>query len=203
MRTIDNREREVKFFIADLNEISARLIAAGAVLTKERVYEYNLRFDTRDHSLRSRHQVLRLRKDDQVRLTFKDQADLSEGIANRQELEITVNDFESTKKILEALGFVVFLIYEKYRTTYQFGECEVVLDELPFGFFVEIEGLTVDAIHTAVSELGLDWGKRITLSYLELFDNLKVNKKLQIENIVFESFRNTAFVESDFIKKVD
>jgi len=203
MHTIDNHEREVKFFIANLNEISARLIAAGAVLKKERVHEYNLRFDTSDHSLRSQHQVLRLRKDNQLHLTFKDQADLSEGIANRQELEITVNDFESTKKILEALGFLVFLIYEKYRTTYQIKECETVLDELPFGFFLEIEGETVDAIHAAASELGLDWEKRITLSYLELFDNLKANKKLQIENIVFESFRNTAFAESDFIKKID
>lgn len=199
MQTIDDHEREVKFFIADLNEISARLIAARAVLTKERVHEYNLRFDTRDHSLRSRHQVLRLRKDDQVRLTFKDQADLSEGIADRQELEITINDFESTKRILEALGFVVFLIYEKYRTTYQFGECEVVLDELPFGFFVEIEGLTVDAIHTAASKLGLDWEKRITLSYLELFGNLKANKKLQIDHILFKNFPSQNFIEADFL----
>lgn len=202
MHTTDDHEREVKFFIVDLHELSTRLITAGAVLKKERVHETNLRFDTGGYSLRNQHQVLRLRKDDQTHLTFKDQADLSQGIADRRELEITVNNFDMARSILEALGYHVFMIYEKYRTTYQFKNCEIVLDELPFGFFVEIEGLTIDAIHTAANELGLDWGKRITLSYLDLFNNLKTNKKLQIENIVFESFKNTTFVESDFNKRI-
>jgi len=44
----------------------------------------------------------------------------------------------------------------------------------------------------------LDWEKRITLSYLELFNNLKTNKNLHMENIVFESFQNRKFIESDF-----
>lgn len=30
----------------------------------------------------------------------------------------------------------VFMIYEKYRTTYQLNQCEVALDELPFGNFL-------------------------------------------------------------------
>ncbi|MGV8026324.1 MAG: class IV adenylate cyclase [Anaerolineaceae bacterium] len=198
MHTTDNHEREVKFFILDQEEMRGRLSTLGATLLKNRVYEINLRFDTASQTLREKHQVLRLRKDDQNHLTFKDQADLSNGIADRRELEITIDNFDVARSILEALGYHVFMIYEKYRTTYQFKKCEIVLDELPFGFFIEIEGLTIDAIHSTANELGLDWEKRITLSYLDLFNNLKVNKKLQIENIVFESFEKKDFIESDF-----
>jgi adenylate cyclase class 2 len=198
MHTNDDHEREVKFFIADLKEMFSRLSVAGAVKQKERVREYNLRFDTPHQSLRSQHQVLRLRQDDQTHLTFKGQTDLSQGIADRRELEITVSDFNSARKILEGLGFVVFLIYEKFRTTYQLNACEIVLDELPFGYFMEIEGETAQVIQTVAQKLNLDWEKRITLSYLELFNNLKTNKNLHMENIVFESFQNRKFIESDF-----
>jgi len=45
MHTNDDHEREVKFFIADLKEMFSRLSAAGAFKRKERVHEYNLRFD--------------------------------------------------------------------------------------------------------------------------------------------------------------
>ncbi|RJQ44602.1 MAG: CYTH domain-containing protein [Anaerolineaceae bacterium] len=203
MHTNDNHEKEVKFFLTDFNEISTRLFAAGAILQKERVHEYNYRFDTSNQKLRNHHQVLRLRQDKQAHLTFKGSSDFSAGITDRQELEITVSDFESTKKILEALGFMVFMIYEKYRTTYRFRECEIVLDELPFGSFMEIEGFSADSIRSAAEELGLNWEKRITLSYLELFHTLKVKKNLQMNHILFESFEHTSFVESDFFPEAN
>jgi len=203
MHTVDDHEREVKFFIADLKEISSRLLTIGAVVTKERVHEYNLRFDTPDQKLRSKHQVLRLRQDDQTRLTFKDRADVSQGVADRQELEITVADFKSTQKILEALGFTVFMIYEKFRTTYGYKGCEIVVDELPFGFFVEIEGATEDAIKTVASDLKFNWEKRILLSYLDLFNILKINKDMRIVSLTFDNFAGTKFTEADFVGKVE
>ena len=42
--------------------------------------------------------------------------------------------------ILEALGFTAGLIYEKRRETWILGKTEIVIDELPFGLFMEIEG---------------------------------------------------------------
>ncbi len=38
------------------------------------------------------------------------------------------------------MGLVKNLVYEKRRKTYKFRDVEIVLDELPFGFFMEIEG---------------------------------------------------------------
>jgi len=44
------------------------------------------------------------------------------------------------RSILERLGFVPVLIYEKRRETWLTNGVEIVLDELPFGLFMEIEG---------------------------------------------------------------
>ncbi len=199
MHTSDNHEREVKFFLSDLQNCRRLLEHSGALLVKEQVHEINYRFDTNTNSLQNMHQLLRLRRDDQVRLTFKDQADFSSGIADRRELEIVIDDFDTALAMLEALGFSVFMIYEKYRTTYQLNQCEIVLDELPFGDFLEIEGTSIQQIRTTAETIGLNWEKRITLSYLELFNNLKANKSLQIDHILFKNFPYRNFKEADFL----
>ncbi len=46
MQTGDNREKEVKFFISDPLRIRDHVLAHGARLQKERLFEMNLRFDT-------------------------------------------------------------------------------------------------------------------------------------------------------------
>ena len=46
------------------------------------------------------------------------------------------------------------VVYEKRRETWQLGEAEIVLDELPFGWFMEIEA-DVDEIRRLESELAL------------------------------------------------
>ena len=65
----------------------------------------------------------------------------TDGIISRFEAEVNVGDFANTKLILEKLGFMVTASYEKYRSTFFLDNTEIVLDELPFGNFVEIEGL--------------------------------------------------------------
>ena len=101
--------------------------------------------------------------------------------------------------MLKALGFSVFMIYEKYRTTYHLNQCEVVLDELPFGDFLEIEGVSIQQIQATAEAINLNWEKRITLSYLELFNNLKANNNLQIDHILFKNFPKRNFKEADFL----
>ncbi len=198
MHTSDNREREIKFFISDPLQMRDHLLAHGAVLKKERLFEMNLRFDTKDQTLRANRQVLRLRQDDHVRLTYKDQSEFSEGIADRRELEITVSNFKTTRSILQALGFEVFMIYEKYRTTFTLDQCEIVIDEMPFGNFIEIEGPSADTIRDMALCLGLDWRKRITASYLDLFYRLKTTHNLNITALTFSEFEGLYFSENEF-----
>jgi len=203
MQTSDNREKEIKFFISDPLQMHEHLLAHGARLQKERLFEVNLRFDTSQQTLRANRQVLRLRQDDHVRLTYKDQSEFSEGIADRRELEITVSDFDTTRSILEALGFEVFMIYEKYRTTFTLDQCEIVIDEMPFGNFIEIEGPSAAAIRSVALLLALDWGKRITASYLDLFYKLKDQKKLSAPYLCFKYFKDLGFKEDDFTTGID
>lgn len=198
MQTSDNREKEIKFFISDPIQMREHLLAHKALLKKERLFEVNLRFDTKQQSLRANRQVLRLRQDDHVRLTYKDQSEFSEGIADRRELEITVSDFETARSILEALGFEVFMIYEKYRTTFTLDQCEIVIDEMPFGNFIEIEGPSADTICDMALRLGLDWRKRITASYLDLFDRLITAHNLNITALTFSEFEGLYFSENEF-----
>ena len=77
-------ENEVKFLLGDLPGFERRLIQAGANLKHPRIFEINLRFDLPDHQLTAAHRVLRLRKDDRSRLTYKGPADLSQSISSRQ-----------------------------------------------------------------------------------------------------------------------
>lgn len=182
----NDREIEVKFMVSDLAAIARRLEELGARRTVDRLHEQNLRFDTPADDLTRAHRVLRLRQDRQVVLTYKGPAATDEGVSVRQEIEVTVSDLAAARRILEALGYRVSVQYEKYRTTYRWNDLEIVLDEMPFGAFVEIEGADAAAIRQAATLLGLDWSARSTASYMELFERLKTNRSLGLTHLTFD-----------------
>jgi adenylate cyclase class 2 len=190
-------ENEVKFLLGDLPEFERRLIQAGANLKHTRIFEINLRFDLPDHQLTSAHRVLRLRKDDRSRLTYKGPADLSQSISSRQELEIEVSDFDTARLLLESLGYVVTVQYEKWRTTYQLQDVEIVLDELPYGKFCELEAAKASRIKKLAQLLNMDWDSRCLLSYLALFDQLRLQKKLKASQLTFREFEKLKISASD------
>src|SRR5919109_272368 len=67
-----HEEIEVKFLIEDLPAMRQRLVALGATLTTPRTYEENLLFDTPDAQFRRQGRVLRLRRDQRYRITYKE-----------------------------------------------------------------------------------------------------------------------------------
>lgn len=183
-----DQEIEVKFFITNLPGLEARILAAGGVKVQERVRETNLRFDLPDHSLMMERRVLRLRQDVRSVLTFKGPAASDQQVMMRQEIETTVGDFAAARKILEALGYQVVVMYEKWRATYRMEEVEIVVDELPYGNFCEIEGTNAGIIQSTAGLLDLDWNNRIIDSYLAMFWRLKTKLNLKAENLDFASF---------------
>ncbi len=185
--TID-QELEAKFYLQGLESMKEKLTTLGAVLTQPRTFEVNLRFDTENEDLAENHQLLRLRRDQGVRLTFKGPMKNYRGATLRQEIEVEVGDYEATRRLLEALGYQVTRIYEKYRTTYHLGTLEITLDEMPFGNFVEIEGEDVAKIRQAAHDLGLDWSANISANYLMLFDAVCSRLGLQFRDLTFENF---------------
>lgn len=185
----ESLEVEVKFYLPELQAFRERLLAAGAERVKPRLFERNVRFDSPGERLRFQFQLLRLRRDDRTRLTFKGPArNEAESEAKvREELEIEVSDFETTAAILERLGFPAQQIYEKYRETFRLDAVEIVLDEMPFGNFVELEG-EEDAIRAAAGRLGLDWEQRILDNYLSLMARLKEEHHFDFDDLTFDNF---------------
>jgi len=99
--------------------------------------------------------VLRLRRvGSKATLTYKKRLPSSSPIKHQREEETGVADPEAMEAILESLGFTPSLVYEKRRQTWRLGKAEIVIDVLPFGLFMEIEGRPSD-IKAAERKLGL------------------------------------------------
>ncbi len=181
----NDREIEAKFIVQSLDEVRQRLLTLGGQLTIPRHLEINQRFDTHDNRLRANHEVLRLRQGPQVTLTYKRSTSSEERI----EFELEVDDFHIAHSLLEALGYHVIFTYEKYREVFTLDQAKVMLDELPFGLFTEVEGPSLEVVKQEVNLLGFDWNKRVKHSYLDLFDILHQRQNLPFSNADFDSFQ--------------
>jgi adenylate cyclase class 2 len=162
-------EKEIKLRIAGPEAARQAVRRAGARLVRPRHFEDNLLLDDRRFSLRSRGEVLRLRRTpDASVLTFKGPRQESGGIKSRPEVEVVVGDADLMLQILGAVGFHPTFRYQKYRETWGYEGAEIVIDETPVGTFLEIEG-TPAAIHRTAAALGYARGDYITDSYVGLF----------------------------------
>jgi adenylate cyclase class 2 len=182
-------ETEVKLYVPDLAAVAKRLEAVGAKLTAPRVHEVNARYDDADETLNRERKVLRLRRDTRIRLTYKDEGGerTASNALSRYEAEVEVSDFDTMHTILENLGYRPYMIYEKFRTTYELDGAEVTLDEMPYGSFVEIEG-DEDAIGRALERLNLQDAPRMAAGYAMLFENVKRHLGLDIQDLTFANF---------------
>jgi adenylate cyclase class 2 len=184
-----DQEIEVKFYLNDLTAIKNRLKVLHANCIQPRTHEYNLRFDDKNETLSRDFRLLRLRKDAKVHLTYKGPSITSEGVIRRQEIEFTLSDFDTARRLLTALDYQVIFIYEKYRTSYSLADSIVTLDEMPLGPFVEIEGKDQPSIQFVAQKLDLNWENRILVDYLTLFNQLKNEQGLKMRDLTFENFK--------------
>lgn len=194
----NNQEIEAKFAVRDLAPIQARLLEMGAVCIATRQMEFNLRYDAPDGHLSATGQVLRLRRYDDIRLTYKGPGLRSEGVLERTEIETTLGDFDSARQILESLGYTPIFLYEKYRAIWQLDENHVMLDEMPFGKFVEIESPDSEGVRALARRLGLDPHTSIPASYQALFERARVTRRLNFSDITFANFMGITITPEDF-----
>ncbi len=137
-------EEQKQFVLESLHEFEAKY--EGEDFEENTIYGGGI--------LDEKRAVLRIRKtQDKTILTFKQRIKSEFDIKQQIEHESEVAKAEEIEKIIESLGFVPRLVYEKRRKTWQFRQVEIVLDELPFGLFMEIEG-SITAI--AEAEMILD-----------------------------------------------
>jgi len=88
-------------------------------------------------------------------LTFKRRIQNGSDVKHQIEHESEISDPESIAAILLELKFSARIVYEKRRKTWRFKNVEIVLDELPFGLFMEIEG-SITQISEAEMILGIE-----------------------------------------------
>jgi len=137
-------ETEKKYRLTEQQreQILENLKKSGAVYEGED-FEENILY--RGGILDEKNAVLRVRKiGDKTILTYKQRIENQFDIKQRTEYETAVENLEELENIIESLGFQKMLVYEKRRQTWQFRKTEVVIDELAFGLFMEIEGTITD-----------------------------------------------------------
>jgi adenylate cyclase, class 2 len=182
------QETEAKFYVHDLSRVKSRLEELGARLVQQRILETNIRFDLPGAPLRAEGRVLRLRRDTGTKFTYKSASTNEQGVLSREEIEFGVEDYEKAKRFLEALGYQKLVYYEKYRTTYDLNDTLIMLDELPYGTFVEIEGSNVEAIRVMADQLNLQWNTAVATSYNALFDRARQSLHLTVQDLSFAEF---------------
>lgn len=183
-------EIEVKFHITAIKPLRDNILAMGATRCG-RVFETNIRFEDASKSLKKQGILLRLRKDDRILLTFKSSLSRPDTqFKIHRELEVEVGDFHICHSILEGLGFHPEQAYEKWRETFVLNSTKLLIDTMPYGVFLEIEGQK-SHIRNIADRLGLEWEERVLLNYLEIFETLRREEDLGFSDITFENFKTT------------
>ena len=163
-------EIEIKFKIADVQSLTAKLRQAGFRQVTPRTHEMNTLFDLPGHPLRNRGDLLRLRKYGEIwLLTHKAKGKNRDGPhKTRIETETHVENGEKMESILRALQFEPSFRYEKFRAEWKRDEGHVVIDETPIGNFAEIEG-PADWIDAVARELNVEPKNYLRENYASLF----------------------------------
>lgn len=145
-------EKKFRLDSKQFERLPRRLKTIGAKYDGE-VFEEN--YLHRGGVLSNRDAVLRLRKaGEKTTLTYKESIRSFRDVKHKTEFETEVSDVNEMEEIIRKLGYRLSVVYEKKRRTWHLGKVEIVLDELPFGLYMEIEGTTRN-IALAEKKLGI------------------------------------------------
>jgi len=130
-------EKKYRLTLKDRRAIEKRLRALGSQ-PKPLEHEENTIY--RGGNLGFGLRALRLRRvNGAAILTLKERIPTTSPIKHQHENETRVTNADATDAILRGVGFEPALVYEKRRTRWDVGKAKVVIDELPYGLFMEIE----------------------------------------------------------------
>ena len=180
------REIEIKFRIKNMSAVVRSLKQAGFKCIMRSTHEMNSLYDLPGQKLRTRGDLLRLRKyGNSWILTHK-----AKGKAGRHksrvELQTDIEDGKQMDAILRALGFEPTFRYEKFRAEWSDGKGHVVLDKTPIGNFGEVEGPSRWIDRTA-SALGISRSDYITQTYAPMFFEWKRRTRSKATKMTFRA----------------
>ncbi|QQS41631.1 MAG: class IV adenylate cyclase [Acidobacteriota bacterium] len=174
----DEIEKKFRLTREQYERLARDLEELGAEFTGEE-REENLIYSS--GSLLRDSSVLRIRRTGNgATLTFKKWVPLEGDLKKHIEHETGIDDPDEAAAMLELLGLELAVVYEKKRRTWQVLDAEVVLDELPFGFYMEIEG-DPPAIREVEMKLASDDLEHEPLTYPRLTEKFGVRRDSAIE----------------------
>lgn len=183
-------EIEAKMKVADLDSVRRKLEEMGA-RRRGADLETNCFFDTPDASLQKSGRGLRVRVavdesgSRKTKITMKGALEQGQ-LKSRDETEFSVSDANAARQLLENLGYHPTLSFEKRRESWEFQNCEVDLDEVPYlGFYVEIEGPGEEPVLAAREALGLSSLPLISTGYISMLARYLEQNHIQQREIRF------------------
>jgi adenylate cyclase class 2 len=188
-------EVEIKLRIASVPEMTRKLLKLRAKEHEKRHFEENSLYDDGARALQRRGDLLRLRVRPDLKggfLTFKGPPPkLLPGAKVRSEIEVHVDDPAGLDRIFRRLGLQPGYRYQKYRTVYKLGDLLLMLDELPFGNFLELEGpkRTIDAV---AKKLGYKPEDHIVINYRSLHIQHLRERGLPDQDLLFSQDSRSA-----------
>jgi adenylate cyclase class 2 len=167
-------EIEAKMAVDSIEPVRVRLRDAGAEPIG-RFLETNVFLDTEDRSLLAADEGLRMRAnksldtgESEFIITYKGPRQVGQ-LKSREEVEVTVHNGAEAVTLLERLGYLTMIQFEKRRESYRLDDCRVELDEMPhLGFFVEVEGPSEASVLKVRDRLRLSDRPLMKSSYVSL-----------------------------------
>lgn len=166
----DFTEFEAKFYPVNKEDYRKKLVEVGANLV---VAERKMRRAI-VHQLvypQLLCDYIRVRDEgDMIRLSSKIHAREGGKLADQQEIDVEVSDYDKTIKIIESLGFKFTVYQETLRETWRYEGAEITIDTWPgLETYSEIEANSEAEVKRLALKLGLAWDKRIITSVKEIF----------------------------------
>jgi|SRR5215218_1520219 len=186
-------EIEAKMRVDSFEPVRLRLRDGGAAGPNEH-FEVNTFFDTEDRSLLAADEGLRLRRDREVAsgaekhvITYKGPRQPGP-LKNREEVEVDVSEAAPAVQLLERLGYLRTLSFEKRRESWKLDNCKVELDEVPhLGRFVEVEGPDEASVMKVREKLGLASRPIVKSSYIALLMSHLQERGQATKTVTFEN----------------
>jgi adenylate cyclase class 2 len=179
-------ETEIKLRVENVPEMRRLLRAAGFTISRRRVFESNVIFDTPKLAMRRAGTLLRVRTAGGTStITYKGRSAVAKH-KTREELELEIADAAKMSGIIARLGLAPVFRYEKYRTEYRQkrGAGMAMLDETPVGIYLELEG-SPRWIDRMAGQLGYGERDYIVDTYARLYLDWCRRKGVKPSHMVF------------------
>ena len=186
-------EIEAKMKVDEVAGLIGAIVARGGTPVGQYL-EDNSFFDTEDRALLAADEGLRLRvstnidtKSEHASITHKG-SNRHGSLKCREETEVSVGSASDAARLLEHLGYVRVLTFQKKRLSYKLDGCRIEIDEVPhLGSFVEIEGNSEEHVMRVREMLGLAERPLIKASYAAMLMSWMQERGETSNRISFET----------------